>query len=235
MIMNNIPFNLQSIQQRIAQACAQANRPANSVQLLAVSKTFNFNAITQAVCAGQTAFGENYVTEAVTKIQQSTSQYPHLQWHMIGSIQSNKTKAIAQHFQWAHSVDRFKIAQRLSDQRPQELPVLQVCLEVNVSKEASKSGLMPEEVKSVALEVMQLPRLQLRGLMCIPEPAEGLEAQRQPFAMLRQLLEDLQQVGLPLDTLSMGMSDDLEAAIMEGSTIVRVGRAIFGQRDYSHS
>ena len=233
--MNNTSQNLQTIQQRIAQACAKAGRSVREVQLLAVSKTFGLDAITLAISAGQMAFGENYVTEAVTKIQQLAPLYPYLQWHMIGSIQSNKTKTIAQHFQWVHSVDRLKVAQRLSGQRPQGLPELQICLEVNVSKQSSKSGLMPEEVKAVALQVAQLPQLKLRGLMCIPEPAEGINAQRRPFALLRQLQEDLQKAGLPLDTLSMGMSDDLEAAILEGATIVRVGRAIFGQRQYAKS
>lgn len=230
--MNDICLNLQNIQSRIAQVCEKINRSVHDVQLLAVSKTFGANAIAQAAVAGQRAFGENYVAEAVTKIQHFAEQSSELQWHMIGSIQSNKTKAIAQHFQWVHSVDRLKIAQKLSTYRPESLPNLQICLEVNVSNEVNKGGLAPEEVKAVALEVARLPRLQLRGLMCIPEPAVDFETQRRPFALLHELFLELQQAGLPLDTLSMGMSDDLEAAICEGSTIIRVGRGIFGARHY---
>ncbi|RUS65493.1 hypothetical protein CUZ56_02950 [Saezia sanguinis] len=230
--MSDIPLQLHHIQQRIARACAQAGRSADQVQLLAVSKTFGTDAIAQAIAAGQLAFGENYVTEAVTKIQHFMSHAPSLQWHMIGPLQSNKTRAVAQHFQWVHSVDRMKIARRLSEQRPDSLDDLQVCLEVNVSAEQSKSGVMPEEVAAMAAEIVRLPKLKLRGLMCIPEPSTDPVAQRQPFALLRELLHDLQRAGHAVDTLSMGMSDDLEAAIQEGATIVRVGRAIFGQRDY---
>lgn len=230
--MNDICLNLQNIQNRIAQVCKKINRSVHDVQLLAVSKTFGPDAIAQAVTAGQRTFGENYVAEAVTKIQHFSAHRPELHWHMIGSIQSNKTKTIAQHFQWVHSVDRLKIAQKLSTYRPELLPDLQICLEVNVSNEANKGGLAPDEVKPVALEVARLPRLQLRGLMCIPQPAVDFEVQRKPFALLRELFLDLQRAGLPLDTLSMGMSDDLEAAICEGATIIRVGRGIFGARHY---
>lgn len=231
--MSNIPNQLQNTYLRIEQACARFGRPADSVQLLAVSKTFDVDAIAKAVAAHQLAFGENYVTEGVTKIQHFAQQGHSLQWHMIGHIQSNKTQAIAQNFQWVHSVDRLKIAQRLSDQRPSSGVDLQVCLEVNVSGESSKSGVAPDEVRALVAKVVRLPRLKLRGLMCIPEATKDFEQQRQPFAMLRSLLEDLQKDGYDMDTLSMGMSDDLEAAIMEGATIVRVGRGIFGARDYS--
>ena len=182
---------------------------------------------------GQTAFGENYVQEAVEKIEATQAQFPHLEWHFIGPIQSNKTKYLAQYFQWVHSIDRFKIARRLSEQRPAALPPLQVLIEVNISQEPSKSGVLPEAVLPLAQQMMQMPNLQLRGLMCIPQKAETLEAQRRPFKAMKTLLTQL-QAALPaqnLDTLSMGMSADLEAAILEGATLVRIGTDIFGKRD----
>ena len=230
--MSNITQQLENIHSRIVKACEKCNRDAGQVQILAVSKTFGVNAISEAADAGQFAFGENYVTESVAKIQYFQASGKLLQWHMIGHIQSNKAKAVAQHFQWVHSVDRLKIAQKLSENRPDAMPELQVCLEVNVSAQATKGGIRPEEVSTLAAQLAVLPGLRLRGLMCIPEPAQGLSRQRQPFALLRSLLEDLQQKGHEVDTLSMGMSDDMEAAIMEGATIVRVGRAIFGERAY---
>lgn len=232
--MNTISYHLQSIQARIVQICEQAGRSSDSVQLLAVSKTFGVEAIQEGIDAGQLAFGENYVAEGVSKIQHFMSQRGLLAWHMIGPIQSNKTRDVAQYFDWAHALDRLKIAQRLNEQRPDHLGALQVCIAVNVSGQASKSGIKPEEVMALAGAIAALPKLTLRGLMCIPEPADNLCDQRKPFALLRSLWEDLQKKGYPVDTLSMGMSDDLEAAILEGATIIRIGRGIFGARDYSH-
>jgi pyridoxal phosphate enzyme (YggS family) len=202
------------------------------VRLLAVSKTFGAEAVREAHAAGQRAFGENYVQEALDKIAALADLRAGLEWHLIGPLLSNKTRVVAEHFDWVHSVDRLKIAERLSAQRPDVLPPLQVCLQVNVSGEASKSGVAPAEVAAVAAQVSQLPRLRLRGLMSIPEPAADFEAQRAPHRMLQALLRELQAQGLALDTLSMGMSADLEAAVAEGATIVRVGTAIFGGRTY---
>lgn len=230
--MTTIVQQLHHTRERIALACARAGRAAADVQLLAVSKTFGADRIAEAVAAGQHMFGENYVAEGVAKIERFQSQNLALEWHMIGPLQSNKTRAVAQHFHWVHSVDRLKIAQRLSSQRPSGMANLQVCLEVNASGESSKSGVAPESIKNLARAVSQLPHLHLRGLMCIPEPCDDPDRQRLPFALLRELLEDLQRDGLAVDTLSMGMSDDLEAAILEGATIVRVGRGIFGSRHY---
>lgn len=201
-----------------------------SVTLLAVSKTFGADAVRQAHAAGLRRFGENYVQEALDKIAALADLRDGLEWHLIGPLQSNKTRPVAERFDWVHSVDRLKIAQRLSDQRPDGLPPLQVCLQVNISGEASKSGLSPAEVPEVARAVAALPRLRLRGLMAIPEPAGDLAAQRVPHRALRELFEALRDQGLELDTLSMGMTGDLEAAILEGATIVRVGTAIFGRR-----
>jgi pyridoxal phosphate enzyme (YggS family) len=227
--MASIDAKLQQVRQRIALACAAAQRDVRSVTLLAVSKTFPVTVLREAFDAGQRAFGENYVQEAVEKID-ALAALP-IEWHLIGPLQSNKTRVVAERFQWVHSVDRLKVAQRLSDQRPQHLAPLNVCLEVNVDREASKSGLAVQEVADVARAVAGLPRLRLRGLMAIPEPAPNFEAQRVPHRRLRELLEALQRDGLALDTLSIGMSADLEAAIAEGATIVRVGTAIFGARD----
>ncbi len=223
------------MQGQIRHFAETASRPVDAVRLLAVSKTFGANDVIAAADAGQRAFGENYLQEALDKQAEIATQRPDLklEWHFIGPIQSNKTRAIASHFDWVHSIEREKIAQRLSEQRPAHLPDLQVCLQVNISGEASKSGVHPDELPQLAKAVAQLPRLQLRGLMAIPEPAESLQAQRQPFSRLRQLAEALCAEGLTIDTLSMGMSADLQAAILEGATIVRVGTAIFGQRDYT--
>jgi len=221
---------LQAVHNAIAQAACTAQRHAEDVALLAVSKTFSAAAVREAFQAGQNAFGESYLQEALDKIAE-LRDLP-LEWHFIGPIQSNKTRAIAENFAWVHGVDRLKIAERLSAQRPKNLPPLNVCIQVNVSGESSKSGVSPGEVLELAHAVARLPQLRLRGLMAIPAPAEGLAAQRVPFARLRQLMQELIAQGLKLDTLSMGMSHDLEAAVLEGATIVRVGTAIFGQRNY---
>ena len=226
--MTTIPNALQAVRQRIAQAAAAANRPLEGIQLLAVSKTVPPALVRQAYAAGQRAFGESYVQEAVDKIL-ALNDLP-LKWHFIGPIQSNKTRPITENFAWVHSLDRARIADRLAAARPASLPDLQVCLQVNVSGEPSKSGVAPEELPALARHVQTLPRLKLRGLMAIPEPTADAERQRQHFRMLRELLEHLNAEGFQLDTLSMGMSDDLEAAIAEGATIVRVGSAIFGER-----
>ena len=223
-----IADNLHQVRTRIATACNTQGRAPDSVTLLAVSKTFGADAVRQAHAAGQTAFGENYIQEAVDKIT-ALADLP-LEWHCIGPVQSNKTRLVAENFAWVHTVERLKIAQRLSEQRPAELPPLQVCLQVNISGEASKSGLMPDEVAVVAHAVAKLPRLVLRGLMAIPEPAEDFAAQRVPHRRLRELMQLLQADGLAFDTLSIGMSADLEAAVLEGATIVRIGSAIFGER-----
>ena len=226
-----IADNLQQVHERVAVACTQATRPVRSVTLLVVSKTFDAAAVREAVAAGEHRFGENYVLEGVEKIAALADLRAQLEWHLIGPLQSNKTRIVAEQFDWVHSVDRLKIAQRLSDQRPAHLPPLQVCLQVNISGEASKNGLRPDEVADVARAVELLPRLTLRGLMAIPEAATDLAAQRAPHRALRELLSRLRAGGLTqLDTLSMGMSADLEAAIAEGATIVRVGSAIFGAR-----
>jgi pyridoxal phosphate enzyme (YggS family) len=203
-----------------------------SVTLLAVSKTFDSRAVREAHDAGQRAFGENYVQEALAKVDALADLRAGLEWHLIGPLQSNKTRVAAETFDWVHAIDRLKIAQRLAEQRPPHLPPLQVCLQVNVSGEASKSGVAPGELPALARAVAALDprRLRLRGLMSIPEPAGDLEAQRAPHRRLKALLEQLNAEGLALDTLSMGMSADLEAAIVEGATIVRVGSAIFGAR-----
>ncbi|GIX24752.1 MAG: YggS family pyridoxal phosphate enzyme [Caldimonas sp.] len=228
--MATITQNIQQVRDRIAAACASAQRDVQSVTLLAVSKTFGAAAVREALAAGQHRFGENYVQEALQKMAALADVRSQIEWHLIGPLQSNKTKAVAEHFDWVHSVDRLKIAQRLSEQRPAHLPPLQVCLQVNISGEASKSGLPPAEVGALARQVAALPRLRLRGLMAIPEPSDDPQAQRRPHRALRELLAGLRAQGLALDTLSMGMSADLEAAIAEGATIVRVGTAIFGPR-----
>ena len=226
--MTMIADNLQRIHDRIAQACQASDRLPTSVGLLAVSKTFGPDAVVQAHAAGQTAFGENYIQEAVDKITALT--HLPLQWHCIGPIQSNKTRLVATHFDWVHTVDRLKIAQRLSEQRPAHLPPLQVCIQVNVDGGPTKSGVAPAEALALAREVATLPRLQVRGLMCIPEPAPDFIAACVVFARARALFDDMNAAGMTLDTLSMGMSADLEAAIASGSTLVRVGSAIFGER-----
>jgi pyridoxal phosphate enzyme (YggS family) len=226
--MSTIESNLQVVTARIAAAARAAGREPGAVILLAVSKTFAVEAVRAAHAAGQREFGENYAQEALEKIAE-LSALP-LIWHFIGPIQSNKTRSIAEHFHWVHSVAREKIAQRLADARPQRLGPLDVCLQVNVSGEASKSGVAPQEVRALAEAVRALPRLRLRGLMAVPEPGDDIELQRRRFRSLRELLQQLNSAGFALDTLSMGMSQDLEAAVMEGATIVRVGTAIFGER-----
>jgi pyridoxal phosphate enzyme (YggS family) len=234
----SISENLQLVQHRIATSAQAAGRDPSSVTLLAVSKTFDVQAVLAAAQAGQRAFGENYVQEAIDKIAATRDMREHnpdlqLEWHFIGPIQSNKTRQIAEHFDWVHSVDRLKIAQRLSEQRPADMPPLQICLQVNVSGEATKSGLEPEALLELARAVVLLPNIRLRGLMAIPEPTEDVQQQRAAFAKLRFMQNDLQAVGIQTDTLSMGMSSDMDAAIAEGATIVRIGTAIFGVRDYA--
>jgi len=227
-----IADKLAQVHSRIASACAAAGRPVQSVTLLAVSKTFGVDDIAEAHAAGQRRFGENYVQEAVAKVAALDGLTPRPEWHLIGPVQSNKTRVVAATFDWVHSVDRLKVAERLSAQRPAGLAPLSVCVQVNVSGEASKSGLAPAEAGVVARAVAALPRLRLRGLMAIPEVVVGAEpaAQRRPFAALRMLFEQLRSDGLDVDTLSAGMSDDLDSAILEGATMVRVGSAIFGRR-----
>ncbi len=228
--MASIAAKLQQVRQRIDAACVIAQRPVQSVTLLAVSKTFDSQAVREAHLAGQRAFGENYVQEALVKMRALGETNPAIEWHLIGPLQSNKAREVAAAFDWVHSVDRLKLAERLSAQRAPDLPPLQVCLQVNTSGEASKSGVAPAELPALARAVAALPRLRLRGLMAIPEPTADPVARRLPHRALRALLEALRAEGLAVDTLSMGMSDDLEAAIAEGATIVRVGSAIFGRR-----
>jgi pyridoxal phosphate enzyme (YggS family) len=232
--MTSVAPKLQQLRERIAAACKSAGRPVQSVTLLAVSKTFGAEMVRDAVAAGQRAFGENYVQEALDKIaalaDARTPTGEALEWHLIGPLQSNKTRPVAESFDWVHSVDRLKIAQRLSEQRPAGRPPLQLCLQVNISGEDSKSGVAPDELSALARAVAALPNVRLRGLMSIPEPAADFEAQCLPHRALHALLGRLNAEGLSLDTLSMGMSADMDAAIAEGATIVRVGTAIFGGR-----
>jgi pyridoxal phosphate enzyme (YggS family) len=228
--MTAILSNLQATREAVAKAAIEAHRAVGDVHLLAVSKTFPAEAVREAYQGGQRAFGENYLQEALDKMA-LLHDLP-LEWHFIGPIQSNKTRPIAEHFAWVHSVDRLKVAQRLSEQRPVTMPPLNICLQVNVSGEESKSGTSLDEVPELARQIALLPRLKLRGLMSIPAPASGETEQRVVFAKMRVSLQELAQQGLPLDTLSMGMSHDFSAAIKEGSTIVRIGTAIFGTRDY---
>jgi len=233
--MSIIAGNLQAVEATITDAVKASERARNDVQLLAVSKTFPAQAVLDAMAAGQLAFGENYLQEALDKIASVAQAQPDaaVEWHFIGPIQSNKTRPIAASFTWVHTVERLKIAQRLSEQRPPELGPLNICLQVNISGEASKSGASPEELPALAREVAQLPNLRLRGLMAIPEPTTDVAEQRAAFARVRALFDALRAEGLALDTLSMGMSGDLAPAIAEGATIVRVGSAIFGKRDYT--
>jgi pyridoxal phosphate enzyme (YggS family) len=226
--MSPISERLQAILSRMGDAARQAGRTPESVRLVAVSKSQPATVLRLAHVAGQSAFGENYLQEALGKMVE-LADLP-LEWHFIGPIQSNKTRLIAEHFDWVHSIDRLKIAQRLNDARPHNLPPLNVCIEVNISHEASKSGVAPAEVSALATAITQLPRLRFRGLMAIPEPCNDVVQQRANFAGLRALKEQLQQQGLELDTLSMGMTHDFEAAILEGATLVRIGTAIFGPR-----
>lgn len=231
----SISENLASTKQRIRDAASQHRRDPSSVHLVAVSKTFGPEAVIEAADAGQVAFGENYLQEALEKQAGVASLRPDLvlEWHFIGPVQSNKTRPIAEHFAWVHTVDREKIARRLSEQRPSKLPPLNICLQVNVSGEVSKSGVAPNEVLPLAQAIHALPQIRLRGLMAIPEPVDHPERQREPFALLRQLQQHLTEAGIPTDTLSMGMSADMTAAIAEGATMVRIGSAIFGKRDYA--
>jgi pyridoxal phosphate enzyme (YggS family) len=234
--MSRIARNLQAVIANIVASEQDNGRAPGSVQLLAVSKTFGPDAVLEAVQAGQLAFGENYLQEGLDKIRALAGATPTpdqaLEWHFIGPIQSNKTRPIAEHFDWVHTVEREKIAQRLSEQRPDDLAPLNICLQVNISGEASKSGAAPQDIAALAHAVATLPKLRLRGLMAIPEPETDVALQRAAFARVRSIYDTLCADGLALDTLSMGMSGDMQAAIAEGATIVRVGSAIFGARTY---
>lgn len=226
--MTTIATHLQQVQAQLQRACASAQRPAQAVQLLAVSKTQGADAVRAAYAAGQTRFGENYIQEAVEKMALLTDL--PLEWHCIGPVQSNKTRLVAQYFDWVHSVDRLKIAQRLSEQRPRDKAPLQVCIQVNVDASASKAGVLPGEVVELARQLVQLPHLRLRGLMTLPAPAPNAAAAQAVHRQARELFDALNAQGIALDTLSMGMSADLDAAVACGSTMVRVGTAIFGAR-----
>ena len=228
--MSAIATNLQAVRERIAKAARAVGREPEEVMLLAVSKTKPLADILCAAAAGQSAFGENYAQEGVEKMAVAVNA--NLSWHFIGPLQSNKTRLVAEHYDWVHSIERLKIAERLSAQRPANLPPLQVCVQVNVSGEASKSGCAPDQALALCQAISQLPGLCLRGLMAIPEASDDPAAQRAPFRQLREIADSIRVAGVPLDTLSMGMSHDLEAAIAEGATIVRVGTAIFGERNY---
>jgi len=231
--MTTIEDNLHRIRARLQQACDVAGRSIDEVTLLAVSKTFGVDAVCQAYAAGQRAFGENYVQEGVEKVEQvrALGACPDIVWHCIGPLQSNKTRLVAEQFDWVQSIDRLKIAQRLHEQRPAHLPPLQVCIQVNVDGGANKSGVAPGDALGLARAVAALPGLRLRGLMAIPEPAPDFESQRALFLLAKAVFDDLRANGLDLDTLSLGMSDDLEAAVAAGSTMVRIGRAVFGHRE----
>jgi len=231
--MSYIAEKLQAVTLQIVAAARNAGRDPSEIALLAVSKTISPDALLEAHAAGQRAFGENYLQEAVDKMAALKGRAPGIEWHFIGPIQSNKTRPIAENFAWVHSVERLKIAQRLSEQRPAALPPLNVCIQVNVSGEASKSGCAPQQLSALAHAVAGLPRLRLRGLMAIPEPASTEAEQRRPLRTLRELADQLRAEGLALDTLSMGMSADLAPAIAEGATMVRIGTAIFGERHYA--
>lgn len=229
--MTTISANLQAVRGRIAAACTLAGRPVEAVQLVAVSKTWPAGCLREAAVCGQRIFAENYVQESLGKMARLADL--DIEWHFIGPLQSNKTRAVAENFSWVHTLERLKIAERLAMQRPAHLPPLQVCVQVNVSGEASKSGCALAEAPALAHAISALPNMRLRGLMAIPEPTDDSSLQRRRFALLRQLLTQLNTEGLALDTLSMGMSHDLEAAILEGSTLVRVGTAIFGARHHA--
>ena len=226
--MIRVTENLRKIRDLLAETAENAGRSRDSVKLLAVSKKQPVTAILEAVSAGQTDFGENQVQEGIDKITEIAD--PEITWHFIGHLQTNKTRPVAEHFSWVHSVDRLKVARRLSEQRPESLGDLNVCVQVNVDDEASKSGASLDEAADLAAAIVDLPRLRLRGLMCLPAIREDFEEQRQPFRRLRELGDQLRSAGMPIDTLSMGMSDDYRAAIYEGSTIVRIGTAVFGPR-----
>ncbi len=235
--MTTIALNLHHVRDQMLTACIAAGRHPNSVQLLAVSKTFGPDCVREAATTGQRAFGENYIAEGIEKIQALADLRAQLVWHCIGPVQSNKTRGVAEHFDWVQSVDRLKIAQRLSEQRPAGLPPLQICLQVNIDGGANKSGVTPDALQALAEEVLQLPNLVLRGLMMIPEPAANFDAACAVNASAKAVLDALNKsllaagrLGAPMDTLSLGMTGDLEAAIHSGSTMVRVGSAIFGRR-----
>ena len=227
--MIRVTENFRKIQDLLAKSAAEAERDPDSVRLLAVSKKKPLSAILEAAAAGQRDFGENFVQEGVAKIVEAGRD--DLTWHFIGHLQSNKTRDVARHFDWVHTIDRLKIASRLSAQRPDEKGDLNVCIEVNIDGEAAKSGVTPEEAAGLAQQIADLPRLKLRGLMCLPAIRSDFEEQREPFRRLRELKESIAAGGIELDTLSMGMSSDYAAAIVEGSTMVRIGTAIFGARD----
>lgn len=232
--MSNILINLQAVRQQILHAAQKAERSADEIRLLAVSKTMTAETVLEAASAGQYAFGENYLQEALDKMTKVRHFSPELmlEWHFIGPIQRNKTRLIAQNFSWVHSVDRLVIAERLSEQRPSHLPPLNICLQINISGEETKSGVALNEAAELAQKIAVLPNVRLRGLMAIPEIEATLEKQRIPYHQMQALYAQLIQQGLALDTLSMGMSADLEAAILEGSTLIRIGTAIFGKRNH---
>jgi PLP dependent protein len=230
--MTSIEHNLQQVRERIATAAARCGRAPEEITLLAVSKTKPASAVAEAIAAGQQAFGENYVQEGVEKVAELAA-HPELQWHFIGPLQSNKSRLVAENFAWCHTVDRQRIAQRLNDQRPEALPPLNVLIQVNISDENSKSGIMLEAIPALAAQIAALPRLRLRGLMAIPAPESDYDRQ---FAVCQQMADAfraLQQNYPDVDTLSLGMSDDMDAAIAAGSTMVRIGTAVFGARDYA--
>ncbi|MGA9851514.1 MAG: YggS family pyridoxal phosphate-dependent enzyme [Gammaproteobacteria bacterium] len=229
-----IGTNLKTVHTRMAAAAAQAGRDPAAVRLIAVSKNWPTTAIKAAYQAGQLEFGENYLQEALPKLE-TLSRHRELVWHFIGALQSNKTRPVAEHFCWVHTVDRERTAERLNAQRPAALPPLNICIEVRVSDEARKSGILPGQISKLAECIAGLPRLRLRGLMIIPAPSDDPEAQRVPFRRLRELFDRLNKSGHELDTLSMGMSADFEAAILEGATLIRLGTAIFGARRAKHS
>ena len=232
--MNTVQDNLLNIKNEIAKIAKKCERDPNTIQLIAVSKTKPVEQIMEAINAGQLAFGENYVQEGIEKIQYFEKNMPNndLIWHFIGPLQSNKSKLVAEHFDWMHTIDRFKIAQRLSDQRPNHMAKLNVLIQVNISQEASKSGVKPEEVADLVKQIVTLPNLNLRGLMAIPEIENDYDKQFNVFTKMQQLLQSLQKDYPFMDTLSMGMSGDMQAAIVAGSTMVRIGTAIFGARQY---
>ena len=232
--MSAIATNLQAVRERIAYAARVAGRAPGEIMLLAVSKTKPLADILSAAAAGQSDFGENYAQEGIAKmLALPVAVDRQLSWHFIGPLQSNKTRLVAENYAWVHSIERLKIAQRLSAQRPAHLPPMQICVQVNVSGEASKSGCAPQEALELCRAIAALPGLQLRGLMAIPEASDEAAGQRAPFRQLREIYESIRAAGVPLDTLSMGMSHDLEAAVAEGATIVRIGTAIFGERNYA--